>query len=297
MTSRITATDIWARYVVKQLAKHVGSVERVRALGFCVSVAHARYMARVFEQHGVRAVAVWADTPDAERRQALADLASRRVNVVFSVDLFNEGVDVPTVDTLLMLRPTDSPLLFLQQLGRGLRRSEGKTICAVLDFAGHHRKEFRWDRRFRALLGGSRRWVEEQVEQGFPFLPAGCHMELDRLASERVLRSIRESVPSVWRKKANELRALAAERRGISLRESLEASGLELEDVYAQNRSWSDLREAAGLELAPAGPHEGTLRRACGRLLHVDDPERLATWRAWLRQDAPPDPKTLPLRV
>jgi superfamily II DNA or RNA helicase len=70
------------------------------------------------------------------------------------VDLFNEGVEVPLVDTVLMLRPTDSPTLFLQQLGRGLRRAHGKTVCTVLDFVGHHRREFRFDRRLRALLPG-----------------------------------------------------------------------------------------------------------------------------------------------
>ena len=109
------------------------------------------------------------------------------MNVVFSVDLFNEGIDVPAVDTLLILRPTDSPTLFLQQLGRGLRRRPDKTICTVLDFVGHHRQEFRFDRRFRALLGGSRKDLERRSTQGFPFLPAGCHMELDRVARDIVL--------------------------------------------------------------------------------------------------------------
>jgi superfamily II DNA or RNA helicase len=109
------------------------------------------------------ATAVWGDSPENERRAALADLAARRVNIVFSVDLFNEGIDVPVVDTLLMLRPTDSPTLFLQQLGRGLRRAEGKTVCTVLDFVGQHRAEFRFDRRFRALLGGSRKDVTEHA--------------------------------------------------------------------------------------------------------------------------------------
>ena len=170
----------------------------MRALGFCVSVEHARFMARVFREAGVAATAIWSDTPDVERRTALSDLAARRVNVVFSVDLFNEGIDVPTVDTLLMLRPTDSPTLFLQQLGRGLRRSIGKTVCTVLDFVGHHRKEFRFDRRFRALLGGTRKELTSQVQAGFPFLPAGCHMELDRVAADIVLESIRTAVPSRW---------------------------------------------------------------------------------------------------
>jgi hypothetical protein len=245
-------------------------------------------MARVFNSHNVRAVAVSAETPEDDRRASLEDLRARRVNVVFAVDLFNEGVDVPQVDTLLMLRPTESPLLFLQQLGRGLRRSEGKTVCTVLDFVGQHRKEFRYDRRFRALLGGSRATVIRQVEEGFPFLPAGCHMQLDRVASERVLDSIKHSLPSRWKEKANELRSLAQERPPISLGEFLDASGMDLDDVYAGDKSWSDLREEAGMATS-RGPHEEVLRRACGRLQHVDDLKRLESWRRWLRG---PNPET-----
>jgi hypothetical protein len=186
------------------------------------------------------------------------------------------------VDTLLLLRPTDSSILFLQQLGRGLRKAPDKTICTVLDFVGQHRKEFRYDRRFQALLGGTRRMVAEQVEQGFPYLPAGCHMELDRVASERVLQSIRNSVPDRWAEKVAELRAMAAGGQRISLKTFLEGSGLELDDIYRSGRSWSDLQEAA--ELAPAVLDDGeeVLRKACGRLLHVDDPERLGQWAEWL---------------
>ena len=140
-------------------------------------------------------MAVWGDSPPEERTGSLRDLEAGRVNVVFTVDLFNEGVDVPAVDTLLMLRPTESPTLFLQQLGRGLRRAHGKALCTVLDFVGTHRKEFRFDRRYRALLGGSRRDVERAVQLQFPFLPAGCHMELDPVARDVVLRSMRDAIP------------------------------------------------------------------------------------------------------
>jgi superfamily II DNA or RNA helicase len=282
LSQLITGTDVWARRVLTEFAKYVGRTDQVRALGFCVSVEHARYMARVFANHDVSAVCVSAETPEHERRAALDDLRARRVNVVFAVDLFNEGVDVPQVDTLLLLRPTESPLLFLQQLGRGLRRSEGKSLCTILDFVGQHRQEFRYDRRFRALLGGSRASVMKQIEDGFPFLPAGCHMELDRVASERVLDSIKRSVPSRWTEKADELRALAQERREISLGEFLDASGMDLDDVYAGGRSWSDLREAADLVSHARGPREEVLRRACGRLHHVDDIKRLDFWRRWL---------------
>src|SRR4029078_6694031 len=141
--------------------------------------------------------------------------AEGRVRAVFSVDLFNEGVDVPAVDTVLMLRPTESPTLFLQQLGRGLRKSRDKAACTVLDFVGTHRKEFRFDRRYRALLGGSRRDLERAVQQQFPFFPAGCNMRLDEKAAEVVLRSLREAIPSRWPAKVDELRSLHRVRPDI----------------------------------------------------------------------------------
>jgi superfamily II DNA or RNA helicase/HKD family nuclease len=285
----LTGDDVWARFVLKQLAAHVDDPQRMRALGFCVSVEHARFMARVFVAAGIRAIAIWSDTPEAERRAALTDLAARRTNAVFSVDLFNEGVDVPTVDTLLLLRPTDSPTLFLQQLGRGLRLSHGKSVCTVLDFVGQHRTEFRFDRRFRALLGGSRIDIVKQIETGFPFLPAGCHMELERKAKEIVLANIRSAVPSGWTAKVEELRQLAQANGSFALDAYIEATGLELEDVYAGNRSWSDMCEDAGLAVLPRGPKEAMLRRACGRLLHVDDQPRLDTYTQFLTQDAAPD--------
>jgi superfamily II DNA or RNA helicase/HKD family nuclease len=296
LTGLITSNDVWARRVLKELGEHVGGVQRIRALGFCVSVAHARYMARVFNEHGIAAKAIWADTPGDERRGALSALRRGEVKIVFSVDLFNEGVDVPLVDTLLLLRPTDSSILFLQQLGRGLRKAPEKTICTVLDFVGQHRKEFRYDRRFQALLGGTRKKVAEQVEQGFPYLPAGCHMELDRVASERVLQSIKNSVPDRWAEKVAELRAMAAGGQQVSLKAFLEASGLELDDIYKNGRSWSDLQEAAELAPAVLDAGEAVLRKACGRLLHVDDPERLGQWTEWLTADQPPDISALTSR-
>ncbi len=164
LTNVLTANDMWAKRVIIQLERHVSDPRKIRALGFCVSVAHAQFMARVFDAAGIAAVAVSAETPAGERASTLGRLARREVNVVFSVDLFNEGIDVPSLDTLLLLRPTESPTLFLQQLGRGLRRSTDKTGCTVLDFVGHHRQEFRFDRRFRALLGGTRTQVIAQIE-------------------------------------------------------------------------------------------------------------------------------------
>jgi superfamily II DNA or RNA helicase len=296
LSNLLTANDAWARHVLAQVVSRVDDPRRMRALGFCVSVGHARFMARVFREAGVASTAVWADSPDDERAGALADLAARRINVLFSVDLFNEGVDIPTVDTLLLLRPTDSPTLFLQQLGRGLRRLAGKTVCTVLDFVGHHRKEFRFDRRFRALIGGSRKDLEKQITEGFPFLPAGCHIELDHVATELILENIRSAVPSRWPEKVEELRLVARGDNSITLQRFLDETGLELEDVYTGRKTFSDLREDAGLSVEPSGPHEEILRQACARLLHIDDFLRIDTYRSLLSRGQPPDLASLSLR-
>jgi hypothetical protein len=282
LTNVYTSDQAWVRFVFKQLKSHIDDIATMRCLGFCVSVAHAQYMATQFQHLGVAAVAVVGTTPDADRRAALHGLADGTVQVVFSVDLFNEGVDVPTIDTLLMLRPTESATLFLQQLGRGLRTAHGKTSCTVLDFVGMHRREFRFDLRYRALLGGSRRDLEQAVTEGFPFLPAGCHMELDRVAREIVLKNIRDAIPSRWPLKVAELRSLAQARTTVSMADYLAETGLEVGDVYAGNRSWSQMREAAGLAVAAAGPHEPALRRGIARMQHVDDLQRLDRYRTLL---------------
>ncbi|MBA3523642.1 MAG: DUF3427 domain-containing protein, partial [Geodermatophilaceae bacterium] len=278
LTGVYTSSDAWARLVLKQVDDLV-SLSTMRALGFCVSVEHARFMAGHFRRHGIPAVAVDGTSPPAQRADALRELASGEVRAVFSVDLFNEGLDVPTVDTLLLLRPTESPTLFLQQLGRGLRKAEGKAVCTVLDFVGLHRREFRFDLRYRALLGGTRRDVERAVQAQFPFLPVGCHMSLDEKAEEIVLRSIREAIPSRWPAMTAELAALDRARPGIGLAAFLDETGLEAEDLYANNRSWSDLRIAAGLPVRAAGEHDKELLRGVGRLLHADDEERLDVYR------------------
>ena len=293
LTNVYTSTDAWARLVITRVGEYVDDIRTMRCLAFCVSVAHARFMAEQFRSRGIPAVAVSAETPGDERRAALRDLADSRLQVVFSVDLFNEGVDVPLVDVVLLLRPTESATLFLQQLGRGLRTAPGKTVCTVLDFVGNHRKEFRFDLRLRALLGGTRRELTAAVEQGFPFLPAGCHLELDRVAQDIVLRSIRDALPSTRAAKVRELKSLAAARGQVTLAEYLHETGLELTDVYTGSYGWSDLKEEAHLPVAPRGVEEVALRRGIARLRHIDDDERIRAYRGLLDNPTPPDVGTM----
>jgi superfamily II DNA or RNA helicase/HKD family nuclease len=297
LSTLYTSTDAWARTVLQEVTRLADNPMTMRALGFCVGIEHAKFMAAHFNNHGVSAVAVWGDSPPDQRASALRDLAVGKVKVVFSVDLFNEGVDVPTVDTLIMLRPTESPTLFLQQLGRGLRKSKDKSFCTVLDFVGTHRREFRFDRRYRALLGGTRRDIEKAVQQGFPFLPAGCYMHLDEKASDVVLSSLRDAIPSRWPSRVAELRVVHQAYPDVTLSKFLEESGLDLPDVYDGSRGWSDLCAAAGVPIGSPGPHETSLRKALGRLLHIDDDERIGTYRQFLGAPAPVDVSTLPERA
>ena len=259
----------------------------MRALGFCVSVEHARFMARRFSEAGLPAEAVWADTESDVRAAALKRLASGELRALFSVDVFNEGVDIPEVDTILMLRPTESALVFLQQLGRGLRRHDGKDCVTVLDFIGNAHRKFRFDLRYRSITGATRPEVEQQIAEGFPLLPAGCAMQLDRVATRIVLDNLRTAIPSSRPARIRELRALwesdvRRRSRVPTLAEFLDASGLDLEDIFDGRSWWSSLKRDAGLPCVMAGPEEEKLGRAFSRVLHVDDPLRLSAYRRWV---------------
>jgi superfamily II DNA or RNA helicase len=131
-----TGNDARVRMVLQQVVDKHREWRQVRALGFYVSVAHAEYMARRFTEAGLPSIAVSADTPNEDRATALTQLRAGQVRALFAVDLFNEGVDLPEVDTIMFLRPTESALVFLQQLGRGLRRHERQ---GLRDGAGLHR--------------------------------------------------------------------------------------------------------------------------------------------------------------
>lgn len=289
-----TGNDARVAKVLTSIKDIVADPLRMRALGFCVSVAHAHYMADTFRQAGIPSVAVSGDTPTAEREAALADLRVGNVNCVFAVDLFNEGIDVPAIDTVLFLRPTESATVFLQQLGRGLRRTGGKACLTVLDFIGNQHTKFRFDRRLQALLPAKGRTdLERQVRDDFPFLPSGCFMTLDRMARQVVLDNIRTAVRGGWREMASELRELG----DVSLEQLLGETQRDLADLYRSNRrGWVQLRRDAGLGAPPAGDDDQALVRAVGRMLHINDAERLTFYEATLAADSPPSGEACSIR-
>lgn len=187
--TRVVSTDARAEHVLEQWREDGGG----RTLAFCVTTGHADFMAEAFAAAGVRAAAVHTAATSAPRRGAIEQLAAGELDVVFSVDLFNEGLDVPTIDTVLLLRPTQSPVVFLQQLGRGLRPSPGKQRLTVLDLIGNHRAFLD---RPRLLLGlfGEREPDPARalvlLREGIADLPAGCAIEVD-LTTVELLESLR----------------------------------------------------------------------------------------------------------
>ena len=277
-----------ARLVAREVVDKVPDVAGMRALGFCASVAHAEFMADQFRRLGIPAVAVSGGSTPEARQGALQDLRGQPrpgVNVVFTVDLFNEGVDLPEVDTVLFLRPTESVTVFLQQLGRGLRLSDGKDCLTVLDFIGVQHRRFRFDLRYRALAGCTRGGLKQQVEQDFPFLPPGCAIRLEPVAKGRVLENLKNALKADVNAWVDEIRGL---ERPASLGRFLEVCDLDPEDLYRNDRSWTKLLRLAGQPVPDAGPDEERLLRGVGRLLHVDDPERLERLAGLLAGSRPP---------
>ncbi|HUP76812.1 MAG TPA: DUF3427 domain-containing protein [Acidimicrobiales bacterium] len=287
-----TGNDARARLVIGEARDKVSDITRMRALGFCVSVAHARYMARVFNNAGIPAESVDASTNTEVREAALRRLRQREINIVFAVDLFNEGVDLPELDTVLLLRPTESATVFLQQLGRGLRRAPGKDCLTVLDFIGQQHRRFRFDTRYLALSGATRAALPDQIEAGFPFLPAGSHIHLDRVAQRTVLDNVRSQIQINRRQLTMDVRSVGTP----SLVEYLRQSERSLTDIYRARSSWTEIKRAAGLPTTGAGPDEEALLRRVASFSHVDDPERTAFLRETLTSTTPPEHDLLPLR-
>lgn len=287
LSNLYSADDHRVAKVLEAIQRLVLDPGAMRALGFCVSKEHAHFMARKFTEAGLSSVALTGDTPVVERSKTLAELQAGRIRCVFSVDVLGEGVDVPDVDCLLLLRPTQSSTVFTQQLGRGLRRAARKSHLTVIDLIGQHRREFRFEDRLRAIIDPRRGPVSEQVQHDFPFLPAGCTVDLDRQSREIILDNLKAAVRrSRWATLVADLKGLGPD---LTLAQFLEASERRLEDVY-RNGSWTQLRREAGHEVPGAADPkiEAAALKAVARLTHIDDPERVALYRELLSFDAAP---------
>ncbi|QKK01232.1 MAG: DUF3427 domain-containing protein [Pseudomonadota bacterium] len=273
-----------ARWVLNNLIDHVAEPEQIRGLGFCVSQQHAEFMARYFSAHEIPSMALTAKSPDSLRRDVQRKLVQREIRVIFTVDLFNEGVDIPEVDTVLMLRPTESLTVFLQQLGRGLRLHEDKPHLTVLDFIAPQHRRFRFADRYRALSAKTEARVDRQIERGFPWLPAGCLVRLDRQAMVTVLESIRSALAQRRPQIIAQLRTLLGQTdERPSLQKMLDWLHFDDADLLLKyGVPCQLLEEAGGGAVKGIEAYEKGLKDGLRRLLLVDDCEMLRSLSAAL---------------
>ena len=182
-----------ADLVVSALLKYVTDIDDVKGLGFCVSIEHAEFMCRYFNEHNIPSMFLTGHSPEEERKTAKQRLVAGEVRFIFVVDIYNEGVDIPEVNTVLFLRPTESLTVFLQQLGRGLRLAEDKECLTVLDFIGQANKKYNFEDKFAALLSNTTRSVTREIKDGFVSVPKGCYIQLEKKAAKYILDNIRAS--------------------------------------------------------------------------------------------------------
>ena len=183
-----------AESVIRNIEKYTSSIEDMKALGFCVSKEHAKFMSDFFNEHGIASLELDSDSNREDRASAKKRLEDGTIKVIFVVDLYNEGVDITSVNTVLFLRPTESLTIFLQQLGRGLRLDDSKDCLTVLDFIGHANKKYNYEEKFAALLSNTKHSVEHEMKRGFVSAPKGCYIHLEKKAREYVLENIRSSI-------------------------------------------------------------------------------------------------------
>ncbi|WP_316846508.1 DUF3427 domain-containing protein [Pedobacter psychrodurus] len=247
LTKIYTSDDRRVQEILNNCEQYLTDVHQVRALGFCVNTEHARYMAEKFVFYGWKADYLTSENASAKRDGIRKRLYNKEINFLFVVDMFNEGIDIPEVDTVLFLRPTESLTVFLQQLGRGLRLAPNKDFLTVLDFVGQARVEYDFEHKFRALVGKTNTPILKEVEGNFPHLPLGCSIVLEKKAKSVILANIKAATGLNRRQLIVKLQNFKHQSTlGLSLQNFLNFTGLELANIYKKG-SWKRLCADAGL--------------------------------------------------
>ena len=251
--------------IVNRLQYYLADERKCRALGFCATKKHAQFMAEEFRRVGLKAAYLTSDN-DAERLSLNKQLAKGEINYLFVVDIFNEGVDIPAVDTVLFLRPTESLTIFLQQLGRGLRLYPGKQQLTVFDFVAQLNQKYDFASRFRSLLTRTDKSVVDQVKNGFTLLPHGCSIHMEEKAQEYVLQNIKAAIYN----KARLVKELRTYTHTPTLAEFIENNGQDVQLIYKGRYCWSSLKREAGMCDYPEDENTKLFVKGIGNLVHVN---------------------------
>ena len=268
--------------IINNTIKYVDDIENVKALGFCVSIKHAEFMANEFNNAGIPSIALTGNSNDEVRRNASKNLTDGNIKVIFTVDLFNEGVDIPEINTILFLRPTESLTVFLQQLGRGLRLADGKECLTVLDFIGQSNKNYKFADKYRALIGKTKKSVESYVKDGFVSLPKGCFIKLEKQAKEYVLRNIKglKNNRDILIGKIKYFENDTGEK--LSLKNFLKYHNISLNEFYNGKRTFTRLCAEAKIIPDFQYENEDVFNKRIVNLLSMDSPKLIRFAKEYL---------------
>ncbi|HLP38355.1 DUF3427 domain-containing protein [Lacibacter sp.] len=246
--SRIyTQNDRRVGEILYNVKKYLSDSHDVRALCFCVTREHAQFMAEKFMLAGYKADYL-VSTRNELRDEIRERFLSKEINYLFVVDIFNEGVDIPDIDTVLFLRPTESLTVFLQQLGRGLRLADGKECLTVLDFVGNARPEYDFEGKFRALVGKTTTSVQKEIEDDFPHLPLGCTIVLEKKAKDTILMNIKKATSPNRNQLLNKIKNYQHQTTlPLTLKNFINFYHLPLQTIYSK-AIWKRLCVLAGKE-------------------------------------------------
>lgn len=272
LSNLYTSNDLRVNQIINSINKYVADINDIKGLGFCVSVEHAKFMANHFNNKGINSIALHGNSSKEDRDEAKNKLVNGEIKFIFVVDLYNEGIDIPEINTVLFLRPTESLTVFLQQLGRGLRLHEDKECLTVLDFVGQAHKNYNFEEKFRALIGRSNYSVKHYIENGFLTLPKGCYIQLEKEAKDYILRNIKSATNS----KANLINKLKTFQSDtcldLTLENFLDYHHLRLIDFYGKNgdRSFARLCVLAGVKEEFNEADEVTLTKRLKNLFFIN---------------------------
>ncbi len=261
--------------IIGALHRYFPDVDSVRCVGFCASVRHAEFMARKFREQGFEAETVLGETPGSVRKEKVQAFRLGTLKFLFTVDVFSEGIDIPEINLVLFLRPTESLTVFLQQLGRGLRHAPEKECLTVLDFVGQVHRKYRIDRKLTALLRNSRRRIDKEIERDFPNLPPGCSIQFERVAREHVLANIRESLGNLNAFVPEAIRTFGAETGlPITFGNFIRETGLSPVELL-KNLTWSEWKDRAHGTRTVTDPDLKEARQVLRRFALRTDPRLL----------------------
>ncbi|MCF8254402.1 MAG: DUF3427 domain-containing protein [Bacteroidia bacterium] len=246
LSNLYTTNDRRVNEIIYNLEKYTKDSSDVRALGFCITIEHAKYMAEKFTLAGFKTA--YLSSKNSQERDVLRrKFQNKEINYLFVVDIFNEGIDIPEIDTVLFLRPTESITIFLQQLGRGLRLAENKDSLTVLDFVANSRPEYDFEGKFRALIGKTNTSIKKEIEDNFPKLPLGCSIVLEKKAKEAILENIRRATMLNRNQLIQKIRNYQFQSDlPLTLKNFLEINHIPIELIYKKD-CWSRLCQLAGI--------------------------------------------------